>query len=160
MISILLIIIGLLAALAGLAGCILPVIPGPRVAFLSLIILNLAKDWQAFSLLFLLVMAVIAILMTVLDYVVSMAGAKKYGASKAGIYGSVIGMIIGMISFPPLGIFIGALLGAIICEILIGKKTGEAIRVGWGIFVGNFIGMALKLAYCIMILFFFIIEMI
>ncbi len=155
------IIIGFLAILIGIAGCFLPFIPGPVVAFLSLICLDLAKDWQAFSIPFLMIMGIIALLMSiVLDYVVSMAGAKKYGASRAGVWGSVIGMIIGMIFFPPLGIFIGALAGAVICEMFIGKKTGEAMRVAWGVFVGNVVGAVLKLAYCLMILFFFLYEMI
>lgn len=156
MITILLIIIGLLTALAGIAGCILPVLPGPLVSFLSLIILNIARDWQPFSTTFLLVMITIAIVLTALDYAVSVAGARKYGASKAGLWGSVIGMIIGMIFFPPLGIFIGALVGAITGELAIGKKTREALRVGWGVVLGNLIGTALKLAYCLMVLFFFI----
>lgn len=157
MINIILIIIGLLTVLIGIAGCFLPVVPGPVVAYLSLILLSLARDWQAFSVTFLLVMGVIALLMSIiLDYVVSLAGARKYGATKAGLWGSVIGMIIGMIVFPPLGIFIGALAGAVIGEIVIGKKTGEAFRVGWGVFMGNFVGIILKFAYCLMILFFFI----
>lgn len=156
MITIVLTIIGFLTALAGIAGCILPVLPGPLFSFLSLIILNLARNWQPFSTTFLLVMAGIAILLTALDYVVSLAGARKYGASKAGLWGSVIGMFIGIFFFPPLGIFIGAMAGAVVGEIAVGKKTPEAFRVGWGIFVGNIIGTALKLAYCLMLLFFFI----
>jgi uncharacterized protein YqgC (DUF456 family) len=146
-------------SLAGVAGCVLPFLPGPLLSFLALIILNLARDWQPFSVTFLLVMAGIAAILTILDYVVSAAGAKKYGASKAGLWGSIVGMIIGMIFFPPLGIFAGALVGAVIGEIAIGKKTGEAFRVGWGVFVGNLIGAAFKLAYCLMLLFFFITRM-
>lgn len=158
MLSILLIIIGFLICLVGLAGSILPVIPGPLVSFLSLIILNWAKDGQAFSFLFLLAMAALAIIMTFLDYVVSMAGAQKYGASKAGLWGSVAGMIIGILFFPPLGIFIGALAGAVVGEVLDGKQTRQAVRVGWGVLVGNFVGLVLKLAYSLMIFFFFIIK--
>ncbi len=160
MFSICLIVISFLTTLVGIAGCVLPFIPGPLVSFLSLVILNLAKEWQAFSLTFLLVMAGIAILMTLLDYVVSAAGARRYGASKPGVWGSVIGMIIGIFWFPPWGIFIGALIGAVVCEIAVGKNTRQALRVGWGVFIGNFFGIALKLAYCLMILFFLIKTMI
>jgi hypothetical protein len=159
MVTILLIIIGLLTALAGIAGCLLPVLPGPLVSYLSLIILSLARDWQPFSTTFLLVMVGIALLLSALDYVVSLVGARKFGASKAGLWGSVIGMLIGIFFFPPLGIFIGALIGAVVGEIVIGKKTHEAFRVGWGVFVGNLIGTALKLAYCLTVLSFFIMKM-
>lgn len=160
MLTITLIIFGSAALLTGMVGCVLPVIPGPVVAFLSLVILDLARDWQAFSMTFLLVMGMIALLLSLLlDYLVSLAGARKYGASRAGLWGSVIGMLIGMIFFPPLGIFLGALVGAVVTEVLVGKKTGEAMRVGWGIFVGNMVGIVVKFAYCLMVLFFFIKEL-
>ncbi|MEW6080081.1 MAG: DUF456 domain-containing protein [Thermodesulfobacteriota bacterium] len=159
MLSVVLIIIGLIAALAGIVGCILPLLPGPMLSFLSLVILDLARDWQPFSLTFLLVMAAIAVGMTLLDYVVSAAGAKKYGATKFGVWGSVIGMVIGIFVFPPVGIFAGALIGAIAGELAMGKSTGQAMRVGWGVLVGNFIGAAIKLAYCLTAFFFYITKM-
>ncbi|MDY6825514.1 MAG: DUF456 domain-containing protein [Thermodesulfobacteriota bacterium] len=159
MINTVLIIIGIFVVLAGLAGCILPVIPGPIVAYIALIILNLAKGWEAFGLGFMLVMAGGAVLMTLLDFFVSMVGARKYGAAKAGIWGSVIGMIVGIFIIPPWGIFIGALAGAIIGEALTGRQTTEAMRVGWGVFMGNVAGIALKLAYCMVVLFFYLKEM-
>jgi len=155
----LLTIIGLIVALAGLAGCILPVMPGPVLAYVSLIILNLAKGWAAFSLTFMIVMAVSAVVMTVLDFMVSTMGAQKYGASKAGIWGSVIGTIVGILFFPPLGIFIGALAGAVIGETLTGRDLAESMRVGWGVFMGNIAGIALKLSYCMLVIFFYIKEM-
>jgi hypothetical protein len=159
--TILLLIFGFAALLIGMAGCVLPVIPGPLVAFLSLVIMDLAKDWQAFPMTFLLVMGIIALLLSLLlDYLVSLAGARKYGASRAGLWGSVIGMLIGVIFFPPLGIFLGALVGAVVAEVLVGKKTGQAMRVGWGIFLGNMVGIVIKFAYCLMVLFFYIKELI
>ena len=161
MLTILLLIFGFAALLIGMAGCVLPVIPGPLVAFLSLVIMDLAKDWQAFPMTFLLVMGIIALLLSLLlDYLVSLAGARKYGASRAGLWGSVIGMLIGVIFFPPLGIFLGALVGAVVAEVLVGKKTGQAMRVGWGIFLGNMVGIVIKFAYCLMVLFFYIKELI
>ncbi len=156
MISFLLIVLGLLIALLGLAGCILPVIPGPVVAYVSLLFISLASGWEAFSVTFLLIMAAGAILMTLLDYVVAAAGAKKYGASSPGVWGSVIGMLLGIFFFPPWGILIGAIAGAFIGELFVGKKTGEALRAGWGVVVGNIFGIALKLGYCFLVLFFYI----
>jgi len=77
---IVLIILGLLFALIGLIGCILPVIPGPPLSFCALIILSYAKNWEPFSAIFLIIMAGLTILATVLDYVVPAIGAKRYGA--------------------------------------------------------------------------------
>ncbi|MBE9546285.1 MAG: DUF456 domain-containing protein, partial [Proteobacteria bacterium] len=94
--TITLIIFGLLLALAGLIGCILPVIPGPSISFLSLIILSCAKNWEPFSSTFLIIMAGLTILVTILDYVVPAGGAKKYGASKRGVWGAMAGLLIGV----------------------------------------------------------------
>jgi uncharacterized protein YqgC (DUF456 family) len=156
---IVLIILGFLFALMGLIGCILPVIPGPPLSFFSLIILSYAKDWEPFSVTFLIVMAGLTILATVLDYIVPAIGAKKYGASKLGIWGSIIGMIFGLFIFPPWGVLVGAIIGALAGELAGGKKGKKALRASWGVFVGNIMGVGLKLAFCGTILFFYIKEM-
>jgi uncharacterized protein YqgC (DUF456 family) len=156
---IVLIILGLLFALIGLIGCILPVIPGPPLSFFSLIILSYAKNWEPFSITFLIVMAGLTILASVLDYVVPAIGAKKYGASKLGIWGSIIGMIFGLFIFPPWGVLVGAIIGALAGELVGGKKGKKALQASWGVFVGNIMGVGLKLAFCGTILFFYIKEM-
>ena len=155
----LLIIIGLLVSIIGLAGCILPVIPGPPLSFLALILLSMAKGWTVFSPEFLWIMAGITILVTVLDYVVPAAGAKKYGASKMGVWGSVIGMLVGLIFFPPWGMLFGAFLGAVLGEFLVGKQGGEALKAGWGVFIGNLVGVGLKIAASAVMLFYYVKEM-
>ncbi len=141
--------------MVGLAGCILPVIPGPPFSFLALIILSWAKDWEPFSSTFLIIMAGLTILLTILDYVVPVRGAKKYGASKLGLWGSIIGMLIGLFFFPPLGMFIGAIVGAFAGELIAGKEVKKALRAGWGIFVGNMLVIILKLTFSGVILFFY-----
>jgi uncharacterized protein YqgC (DUF456 family) len=153
------IILGLILALIGLIGCVLPVIPGPVLSFVSLIILSFAKDWEPFSAVFLIIMAALMILVSVLDYIVPAIGAKKSGASKAGIWLSVIGMIMGIFFFPPWGIFIGAFMGGVMGEILSGQNGKEALKVGWGIFLGNMISIGFKLAYASMVIFFYVKEM-
>jgi uncharacterized protein YqgC (DUF456 family) len=150
-----LIILGLLFAMVGLAGCILPVIPGPPFSFLALIILSWAKDWEPFSSTFLIIMAGLTILLTILDYVVPVIGAKKYGASKLGLWGSIIGILIGLFFFPPLGMLIGAIVGALAGELIAGKEIKKALRAGWGVFVGNMLVIVLKLAFSGVILFFY-----
>ncbi|MFO8048624.1 MAG: DUF456 domain-containing protein [Desulfosudaceae bacterium] len=159
MVTFILVVIGLLIALFGLVGCLLPIIPGPLVSFLSLVLLNLAKNWEPFSLTFMLIMAALAGLMVFLDFLVGVAGARKYGASWYGLVGSVVGMVAGIFWFPPLGIFLGAIAGAILGEIIGGQKGQAAIRAGWGVIIGNLVGISLKLAYCFTVLFFYIKEM-
>lgn len=152
-------IIGLLFALGGFIGCVLPVIPGPPIGFLSLIILSFAKNWEPFSPTFLIIMAVVMILVSILDYVIPATGAKKYGASKLAVWGSIIGMLIGAFFFPPLGIFIGCFTGALAGELLTTKKAKQALRAGWGVFVGIMLSTGIKLGFCGVVLFFYVKEM-
>lgn len=156
---IVLIILGLLFAVIGLIGCILPIIPGPPLSFFALIILSYAKNWEPFSTIFLIIMAGLTIVVTILDYVVPAIEAKRYGASKLGVWGSIIGMLFGLFIFPPWGMLIGAITGALAGELAGGKKGKKALRAGWGVFVGNTMSIGLKLAFSGAILFFYIKEM-
>lgn len=150
------VIIGLILALTGFFGCFLPVIPGPSLSLLSLVILSYAKNWELFSITFLIFMTGLAVLVTVLDYVVPITGAKKYGASKRGVWGSIIGMFLGVFFFPPWGIILGAFIGALVGEMISGRKGKKAMRVVWGIFIGNLISIGIKLTYAGAVLFFYI----
>lgn len=154
-----LIILGILLAISGFVGCILPIIPGPPLSYLALIALSFAKDWEPFSPLFLIIMAVLAILVTILDYIIPVLGAARSGASKTGIYLSMAGMILGIFFFPPWGIFIGAFAGAFAGEMLEGKRGKDVLRVGWAIFVGNVLSTGLKLSFSLAVIFFYIKEM-
>ena len=156
MLTILLISFGFLFLLAGLVGCVLPIIPGPPLCFFSLIILSYAKDWEPFSATFLVIMAILTLFVTILDYVVPVSGAKKFGASKSGVWGSIIGMFLGVFFFPPWGMILGAFVGAFIGELLADKTGSMALRASWGVFAGVIIGLGLKLAFCGVLTFFFI----
>jgi uncharacterized protein YqgC (DUF456 family) len=155
-VTITLMVLGLVLALIGLAGCIIPVVPGPLLSFLALIILSFAKDWEPFSAMFLMIMAGLTLLVSLLDYVAPIFGAKKYGGSKSGVWCSVLGMVLGVFFFPPWGMLIGAFGGAIAGEWLAGKEGRESLQAAWGVFVGNVVGTGLKLAFCGVILFFFV----
>jgi uncharacterized protein YqgC (DUF456 family) len=157
--TIALIIIGLLVALVGFAGCIVPLIPGPPLSFLALIILSCAKNWEPFSATFLIIMAGFTLAVTISDYVLPVSGAKKYGASKLGVWGSIIGILVGLLFFPPWGMLLGAIAGALCGELFAGKKGKKALRASWGVFLGNIAAMGLKLALSGVMLFFYVKEM-
>jgi uncharacterized protein YqgC (DUF456 family) len=101
----------------------------------------------------------LAVLVTILDYVVPVVGARKYGASKRGVWISMIGMFIGLLFFPPWGMLVGAFVGALVGELLAGKEGRKSLRAAWGVFVGNVVGTGFKLAYCGAIIFFYVKEM-
>lgn len=150
------IVAGAILQLLGLAGCILPVLAGPPLNFVGLVLLGLAEGWDIFSPTLWLILTAVTVLTLVLDYVLPISGARKYGSTKWGTWGAVLGMVLGVFLFPPFGLILGAFSGAIIGELLAGKKNREAIRAGWGIFVGYFISMLLKLVASGLMTFFFV----
>lgn len=153
---IILIIIGSIFIILGIIGCIVPGIPGPPFSFASLILLSIAKHWEPFSTTFLISMAALTIVVTALDYIIPAAGAKKYGASKFGFWGAIIGMILGILFAPPFGMIIGAFIGAVVGEMLIGKQSDKALKAGWGVFIGVMFGVILKLIASGIMTFYFI----
>jgi uncharacterized protein YqgC (DUF456 family) len=157
--TIALVILGLIVALIGFVGCILPVIPGPPLSYAALIILSLAKQWEPFGIAFLIIMGVLMLAVSLVDYVFPAIGAKRYGASKAGVWFSIIGMVVGIFFIPPWGMFIGAFAGALIGELLVGKGGKRALKAGWGVFVGNIMSIGFKLAYSGVVIFFYVKEM-
>jgi uncharacterized protein YqgC (DUF456 family) len=154
-IEIILITTGLLIAILGLIGCIIPALPGPPLNFLSLVILELAIE-NAFPTDFYFLWGGITIVVTVLDYVLPVMGAKTYKASSSGIWGSIIGMIIGIIFFPPFGMILGLFFGAVVGELLAGKKEGEALKVGAVTFIASMLMILAKLSVSGVMTYYFI----
>jgi len=156
--DIVLAIAGAILILVGFIGSVLPVLPGPPISWAGYLLLywtpyiENAKDAYTTSLWILLF---IVLVVTVLDYVVPVWGTKKFGGSKAGVWGSTIGLVIGLFFGPP-GIIIGPFLGAFIGELISGKKEKDALRAGWGSFIGFLTGVGLKLMTCATLSFFFI----
>jgi len=153
---IVLVIIGFILIIIGLIGCVIPGIAGPPFSFLALICLSIAKHWEVFSWKFLVIMAILTIIVTLLDYLLPAAGAKKFGASKFGFLGTFIGMLIGLIYAPPLGMVIGGFLGAILGELLGGKQSCDALKAGGGVFIGVILGIVVKLIISGVMTFYFV----
>lgn len=153
-----LIISGLFFALAGIISCLLPVLPGPLLSYLGLLILSYARNWEPFTTTFLLVMGALALVASILDSFLSAIGARRYGASKWGILGSIAGIVVGLFFIPPWGMVLGAIGGAFLGEVMAGKAAREALRAGWGVFLGNLMGVVLKLVYTGALLFIYIRE--
>lgn len=161
----LLLILGLLAIVIGIIGSILPGLPGPPVSYVGMLLIHWTRFAQ-FSTRSLLIMAAIVVVVSVLDYIVPIWGTKKFGGTRAGVRGSTIGLIIGVILLPVMGIVIGPFglvgilggpfLGALIAERAAGQKSDKALRAAFGSFIGFLAGTLMKLVVSFIIAFYFI----
>jgi len=142
--DILLLSAGIIMMMCGLLGCVLPVLPGPPLSYAGLLLLHFSKYAQ-FSPRFLVMFGAVTVIVTVLDYVVPLWGTKKFGGSKAGIWGATAGLVIGIFVLPPIGVIIGPFAGAVIGEAITGKKSSEALRAGFGSLMGFLMGVGIKL---------------
>lgn len=156
-------IVAVLLGLAGLLGCILPVIPGPPLSYAGLTVMFLwcnapaAGGENLITGKFMLIWLAVTIAVTVLDYIVPALFTKWTGGSKEAVRGSIAGTIIGMVFFPPFGIIVGAFLGALLGEIFLnGKQLAESLLSATGSFLGFIFGTGIKLVASAMMLFYII----
>lgn len=149
-----LLVSGVILMLAGLAGCILPFLPGPPLCYMALLIQQF-QSAPPYSTDFLLIWAGITLVIVVLDYIIPVYGTKRFGGTKYGMWGCVIGLIGGL-WMGPLGLIIGPFAGAFIGEIIGNAKSDHAIRAAFGSFVGFLLGTLLKLVACFVMGWYFI----
>ena len=151
--DIFLIIAGIILLLVAFAGCFLPVLPGPPLAFGALILLHFTTITDVpYEVLW--TMAGLALIATILDYIVPVWGTRKFGGSKAGEKGAIAGVIVGLF-LGPLGIILGPFLGALAGELLSGTPGDRAFRSAIGSFIGFLLGVGLKLMVTFVIAFYF-----
>ena len=144
--EIFLLVLAFLLMLIGIIGCIVPGLPGTPIAYVGLWIAQ-ATERVDFSWQFLLIWGIVVIVISVLDYIVPAWGTKQFGGTKWGVWGSTIGVFVGLF-FGATGVILGPLVGAILGELIAGKQLQEAIRAGWGSFIGILFGTILKLVAC------------
>ncbi len=150
-----LIILGLVLVIVGIIGCIIPGLPGPLSGWAGLLALTYAKvipdNWQmiGFTLF-------VAVGISVLDYFIPAIGTKKFGGSKYGTYGAMIGLLVGIFLPIPGGILIGPFAGAFVGEYLKNKDGEQATKAAMGAFIGFLVstGMQLIVAIAFLVMYF------
>ncbi len=150
---------GIILMTVGIIGCVLPLLPGPPLNYIGLLLLHFTGRYN-FSTEFLVLWAIITAVVYGVDLLIPVWGTKKFGGSKYGIWGSIIGLLAGFLFFPPFGIIIGPFAGAVIGELIAGKDSGAALKSGFGSFVGFFTGTVLKLVASGMMTWYFAKELI
>jgi hypothetical protein len=131
--------------LVGLAGTVLPVLPGITIIFLAMLGYDWSQDFLILGQYFLGTMFILVVLSWVADYFSGLLGAQKFGASTWGKLGLLVGGFTGLIFGGPFGIILGSLIGVILGELLIGKELRQAILCSWGTFVGILAGTITRL---------------
>lgn len=133
-----------LLVLVGLAGVLLPALPGLPLVFAGMLLAAWAGDFQEIGVVTLVVLGLLTLLSFVVDFWATAHGAKRVGASRKAIAGAVIGTFAGLF-FAPIGLFVGPFVGALVGELLHGQKLHMAAKVGFGTWLGIVLAIVLKL---------------
>jgi uncharacterized protein YqgC (DUF456 family) len=143
--STVLLIVAVVTVIIGVAGLILPVIPGPLVIFGGLVLAAWAEEFQYISGTTIIILAILALLAFGVDYVAGALGARRVGASKPATLGALIGAFIG-IFFGFIGIILGPFIGAVIGQLTVKRDLNEAGQVGIATWLGMVFGLGFKVA--------------
>ncbi|GAB1307718.1 hypothetical protein KH5_04010 [Urechidicola sp. KH5] len=109
-------------------------------------------DWT-----FLGITLAVSIFVWGIDYVIPAWGTKKFGGSKYGVWGTMIGLILGLIFFPPFGIILGPFFGALVGELIYNSKDGKrALKAAIGSFIGFLLSTGLKFGTSLVFVYFFL----
>ncbi|PKQ43759.1 DUF456 domain-containing protein [Confluentibacter flavum] len=119
----------------GLLGSFLPVIPGPFTSWVGLLLLYFTEAIPT-NLTLIIVTLVIAVLISVLDYIIPSMGTKRFGGTRAGVIGTSIGLVVGLFAPIPGGIIIGPFIGAFIGELINKSNSKTALKAAFGSFIG------------------------
>lgn len=151
------IITGIVLVLIGFIGSLLPLIPGPPLAYVGLL-LQQFREPSPFSTRFLLIWAGIVVLTIILDYLIPIWGTKKFGGTKYGMWGCTLGFLLAF-WMGPWGVVLGPFIGAFVGEMLAGQNSQQSLKAAIGSFVGFLLGSFAKLVACGMMMYYIIKSM-
>lgn len=152
-------ILALLIMVVGVAGSILPALPGTPLVLAAAVAHRLYFGEHGASTWVLIVMAIITLVSLVFDFVAGMYGAKRLGATWKGTVGALVGMIVGLFFSLP-GIILGPFLGATLFELAGGYEARRALRAGVGATIGLAAGAVGKLGACLIMMILFTVNVI
>lgn len=149
--SIGLLILGGLLLLAGLAGVILPVLPGVPLMFAGILLVAWGDGFNHIGTATLVVLGVLTLLAVLVDLIASLLGAKRVGASRMALVGSALGTFVGLFFGIP-GILLGPFVGAVLGEFWHSRHGGIAAKVGLGTWFGLVVGAIAKIGIAFLML--------
>ena len=144
--STLILILAACLAAVGIVGCFIPAVPGPLLSYCGVLCLLLTNAPPSMTTL--VAFGAATIVVSILDYTIPMAGAKRFNCSKAGTWGAAIGTVAGLFFFP-LGLVLGPFLGAFIVELIVKKSVADAALGGIGALLGFLASVLIKTLLCV-----------
>ena len=145
--DILLYILAVILIVVGVAGTILPALPGVTLVYAGMLLAAWVGDFAFIGWPTLLILGMLTLLAILVDFAAGLLGAKRLGASKRSLWGALIGTIVGMFFFP-IGLFVGPFAGALIGELFAGGSLRKSTSVGIGAVLGFVFGTLAKIALC------------
>ena len=158
LLSLLFLILSSAIMLTGLAGVFLPVLPGVPLVFAGAFIYAWSTSFEVITVGNIGLLAGLTAIASAVDYVGGLITAKKYGASKYGLIGGILGGILGLIALGIPGLIIGQLAGVILGEMYFGKQMKESFTSGFAMFVGYILGSTVKVFFAGLIVIIFYIK--
>ena len=150
-------LIAIVLMAVGLLGTILPLVPGAIIILAAAIVHQLMLPGKSLGWWNIAGLVVLTLLSYALEFGSGYFGAKRFGATRWGTFGAVIGTIVGLFfGFP--GLLIGPLLGAVAGELIAGKRLVSAGRAGWGTVLGNLAGIVAKLVIALAMISWFLLT--
>ncbi|CAA9336603.1 MAG: probable membrane protein NMA1128 [uncultured Lysobacter sp.] len=130
--------------LIGLAGIVLPALPGLPVVFAGMLLASWASGFEHVGGVMLTVLGILTVLSLGVDFLATALGARRVGASRLALIGAVVGTFAGLF-LGIIGVFIGPFVGALVGELIHSRQVGQAAKVGMGTWLGILLGTVLKL---------------
>ncbi|MCX7555572.1 DUF456 domain-containing protein [Xanthomonadaceae bacterium JHOS43] len=149
--SILLYILGGLLIAVGLAGVVLPALPGVPLMFAGMVLVAWGGDFIRLGWGIVTLLGVLTMLSILADLIANLLGAQRAGASRLALAGAALGTVIGLF-FGLAGIVLGPFVGAVIGELAHGRHGGTAAKVGVGTWIGLLLGTVAKIAIAFVML--------
>lgn len=147
-----LLILGFILMLVGIIGSILPALPGPPISWVGILMLYLCEG-ISINYWILAVTLLIAVVIGILDYIIPAKGTKYFGGSKYGIWGTNIGLVVGIFAPIPFGFLIGPFVGALVGELIYNsQEKGRAFKAATGSFIGFLAGTFMKVLVSLLFL--------
>jgi hypothetical protein len=152
-------VLSILLILLGLAGTVLPALPGTALVLAGIVLGAWIDGFERVSVTIVVIIAVLGVLAWVLDYVAGLLGAQRAGASREALVGAALGTVVGLF-MGLVGVLFMPLVGAAVGEYIARRDHGQAARVGAATWIGLMLGLLAKVVLAFMMVGIFVVALV